>query len=137
MHHGMGTLRVRRFGFLVLGASLFPWSCSDTTDPIICTDMGCSSGLEVELLGTLPAEYRLTFGVPGSQDLYVDCTQDSPCWPPIFIEDFFPETVRVTVSSGEQSWTTLATPEYEEFQPNGPQCPPTCRVGHVLLQVGS
>ncbi len=137
MQNGMGTSRVYWVGILILGASLFHWSCSDATNPIICTDIGCFSGLEVELLGTLPAEYRLTLGVPGSQEFFVDCTQESPCRPPIFIEDFLPETVRLTVSSGEQSWTMLATPEYEEVQPNGSQCPPTCRVGHVSLQVGS
>ena len=134
------SLRITKFlwpGVLLGGAGVLLCSCSDATDPIICTQIGCYSGLEVELLGTLPVEYRLELKVPGSKEFYFDCTADSPCWPPIFIQDFFPETVRVTVSSGDQSWTTVANPEYEEYQPNGPQCPPTCRLGRVSLQVGS
>jgi hypothetical protein len=89
------------------------------------------------LLGTLPGEYRLSFGVPGSQEFYIDCTDDSPCLASVFLEGFLPETVRVTVSAGVDEWTVVTTPEYVEVKPNGPRCDPTCQVGKVSLQVGS
>ena len=47
-----------------------------------------------------------------------------------------PEQLELTISSGELSAETTLTPEYEEYHPNGPGCPPTCHQAEeaVVLQ---
>ena len=102
MHRGLRMTKVHWAGIAVLGVCLFSGSCSDApTNPRPCTLIGCFGGLELDLLGTLPSEYRVAFEVEGSPTFFFDCTGDSPCASPIFIREFYPETVRVTVSAGD------------------------------------
>lgn len=46
-----------------------------------------------------------------------------------------PVTVVVSDGSGDLARVT-ETPEYETSQPNGPGCPPVCRVGTLAVQAG-
>lgn len=46
-----------------------------------------------------------------------------------------PDEIEVTVTSEDFETTTTVTPDYEEFHPNGPDCPPTCHIGEETVTV--
>lgn len=47
-----------------------------------------------------------------------------------------PGPVTVVVSDAQEELGRVTdTPDYEAFQPNGPDCPPTCRVGELILDL--
>ena len=72
----------------------------------------------------------------GSQPFYIDCIQDQTCSNGIFIRDFFPVYVSVTVTAGEEEYRlTNAKPEYRDVYANGPNCGVTCRNGTVSVRI--
>lgn len=129
----------------------------DLLPPLSCTEMGCSSGLLVEISG--PAEAF----APGDYTVEIEGTE--PCTFTIgSIEDCERCIVASTcdashVDGGEQEQLLLYIealegpraitlerdgtvlledsfePVYEEFEPNGPGCPPVCRGATVELSL--
>jgi len=125
-----------------------------------CTEIGCTSELSV-LLGLDGIEGDLTVVVQWS-DRTVTCTlpvegdtdpQDGGCDDVSSgllqafdggrrgatlsiggLVDPGPVTVLVADAQGEVGRDTQ-TPTYETFQPNGPGCPPTCRVGEMTVDL--
>lgn len=128
-----------------------------------CSDAMCESGLRVVLVSSgsfIPGNYRVssvadgqvrscTFRVGGTET----CGMDAPCLladecdaqinlvaPPhsvaVVIGPGAPEVVSVNV---ERGGTPIAgfdlEPDYEEFAPAGPDCPPICDVAEVLIDI--
>ena len=135
MYPGNTKIRVWRQGILVLGFGFLVVSCSDWTGPD-CTMIGCDSGLSIQLTSPL-TEYRMTIQA-GPQPFYIDCLDDPSCANGVFIDDFFPVQVSVTVTTGEQEYRlTNAKPEYGDVYANGPRCGVTCRTGTVSVRIGT
>jgi hypothetical protein len=96
--------------------------------PTMCTQIGCSDGLNVELDGfDEEVELELT---AGEETRRVTCLPPGPCRH--FIPDFTPAEVTVValLEDGTEEERSF-TPEYRDEQPNGPDCPPVCRQASI------
>ena len=123
--------RVPQLGLaFLLGLTLS--SCSDQGR--ICTDIGCYSGLEIQVNPAPTIPFRIEAFVPGSSALYTqDCANAADCTH-IFLPEFTPDDVSVRlIAGGDTTFLEDAQPQYTELQPNGPGCPPICRVGHITI----
>jgi hypothetical protein len=119
-------------GLLVAGlwVSCLLAGCS-LGEPVTCTGIECSNALVVELGGGVPSSY--TIEARGNNEIRsYTCTEASLCREAVFT-GFTPTqvTIRVTWSGG--SAEEVVTPSYEVVQPNGPDCPPTCRLAVVTI----
>jgi hypothetical protein len=95
--------------------------------PTMCTQIGCSDGLNVELDGfDEELEVELT---AGEETRTVTCLPPGPCRH--FIPDFTPAEVTATALFGDREKERVFEPEYREERPNGPDCPPVCRQASI------
>ena len=119
---------------LVFGVCLLNVSCSDSTG-LFCIQIGCDSGLSIQLTSPL-TEYRMTIRGVGPKPLHIDCVQDPSCANGVFILDYFPSHVDVTVTAGEEEYRlTNHWPEYEDVYANGQGCGVTCRNGTISVRI--
>lgn len=96
-------------------------------EPTMCTQIGCSDGLNVELDGfTEDLEVELT---AGGETRTVTCLPPGPCRH--FIPDFTPAEVTATAFFPDREEERSFEPEYREERPNGPDCPPVCRQASI------
>jgi len=109
-------------GFLSAG-------CDDSifSGGVACTDMGCSDRVTIRISEERPDSLSLTIYLNDDTEAYATthCTNTNhPCI--LGVEEKTPEiiTVEATWENGESKQTFY--PEYEDFQPNGPECPPIC-----------
>ena len=120
---------------LATGVSL---SCVDSVQPQVnCTEIGCSSGLFVQL-ATAPAgavKIEIVGSGPGSATYVFDCTA-STCPSSAFFRSYFgaDPLIRVTTSAGVKE-TQFHGVTYTVSHPNGTGCPPTCKHGSVTVPV--
>jgi hypothetical protein len=106
--------------------------CGESRETQLCTLVGCSSGLQVDLESTA-VPFRIEARVPGSSSHYVaECTERAPCTT-VFFEDFTPASVRLQLIAEGDTARWLAEPVYVAERPNGPNCPPVCRIGRVRV----
>jgi hypothetical protein len=106
----------------------------------VCTLVGCESSLNVHLEGAMPDTFTVTAKVPERPDSVIQCPQE---WGDCRDEEwnglvwFFGLVVpEVTIEVAWDSFAVTQTfqPEYGVVRPNGPDCPPECRVAGVTLQ---
>ena len=111
------------------------YSDNDTSDnlPVICTQIGCTDGLTVQIEGTLPTAFVLEAVAPVGPPVIVECPDSALCGSNIFLEGFTPEEVWIRLSFDSNSVSETFNPVYETFQPNGPDCPPECLVASVTV----
>ena len=95
--------------------------------PTMCTQIGCSDGLNVELDG-FSDEVELKLAA-GDETRTVTCLPPGPCRH--FVPDFTPEEVTATALLPDREEERTFTPEYREERPNGPDCPPVCRQARI------
>lgn len=118
---------------LLLGAAAAGLACEGDEAPQACTLIACSSGLQVDLDVTPAGGFRVEAEVPGTPGRYVvECEEGAAC-ARVFFSDFTPGRVRISVVTEDGASRWLAEPVYAEHRPNGPGCPPTCRVGRVRV----
>lgn len=98
--------------------------------PMACTQIGCSSGLRVELEGTPTGTFTVTATADGATESVL-CDDVATC--DLFFEDFTPAQVTVSYESDDQQVERTFTPSYTRSRPNGEHCPPECLQGTVLL----
>lgn len=98
-----------------------------------CTLIGCSSGLTVDLQGASEEPFMLTVESKGGEKKSVECASPGSCF--AFFEEFTPAEVTVTFESEATRVERTFTPEYSRWRPNGPDCPPECRIATVVLSV--
>jgi hypothetical protein len=109
-------------------------------EPKACTEIGCDDGLRVQLdgapAGGIVRVELLPAGDTGPRYV-VECAATQGCangaWFPGFTGDY--AVVRVTTSDGSVS--REVRPTYAVMQPNGPDCPPTCRTASVTVSLRS
>ncbi len=126
-----GSLR-RGLGFVVAAAAAFLAACEGVG---VCTQIGCDSGLLVQVQEAVPDTLTITADAPGLAAQTVVCTTAS-CAQYVFLRDFTPASVTLTVKGAGVDIVRNVQPAYRVSQPNGPHCPPTCRQATVQIQVG-
>lgn len=141
------SLALAFFAVLALaGCSLFGTQQAPLRE---CTLMGCVDSLAIELVGQAPDEFTVEVIPDGGGAWEVRCAGGEAqvrqpddgslgvvCRPgSVVFFEVAPEeaAVRITWSGGETAQTTR--PVYESVRPNGPDCPPECRVGHVSIEM--
>ena len=118
--------------------ALLAAGCSTAAEPKTCTEIGCTSGLTIKLDAAPagPIRVELLAGGENGARYVVDCPTVQGCaggaWFPGFTGDY--AVVRATTSEGAFNWEVR--PTYSVVQPNGPDCPPTCRTATVTLSFG-
>ena len=110
-------------------------ACESTSGPRVCTDIGCSSGLRLTLHGELPDTFTISVNSGGDRPWIVECTPEAPCDNGVFLSDFTPDWIYVTIRGDGLSVEEEIRPSYETHTPNGPDCPPSCMIAEVMLTV--
>ncbi len=107
--------------------------CDDGQAITFCTEIGCTSALEVLLEDEPAPPYRVEADASGGTGSYVyECPASSLC-PPIVFADFTPDRVTIRVVTSTDTTRYEVRPRYEENQPNGPGCDPICLRSVVRL----
>jgi hypothetical protein len=107
-----------------------------------CTLIGCFDRLSVSINGDIPSDYVMVVETPGHEPLTVHCVngQDveasrpskAHCEPGGFTYwNSAPKWIKITFRWEGREITKKVRPDYENFRPNGPDCPPMCRVGRA------
>ncbi len=116
----------------------FLGACSD--DPLtglqVCNQVGCDDGVMVTLTGEVPPIFTIKISGPDleTRTFEWDCVSN-PCrgWRGAFLANETPSEVTVEVSWEGGTVTSTFKLEYEIHQPNGPDCPPTCRQAQIQM----
>ena len=117
-----------------------------------CTLIGCGASLEVRLVGEhVPTDFAVSVHSATGDFVNVRCTEgnaqfdppEAARWSPacpaggVTLQDFTPAEVTVTVRWSEGEVLQEFQPAYSAYQPNGPQCEPTCRAARVEVRIPS
>lgn len=135
MHYMNGPRLSRRFCWLTAGALLCV-ACSGVTQA--CTDIGCESGVKVHLSAMPTSPFRVELRTLTGQGVaYVyDCADASKCSQDIFFPGLITDHLIVTVHVGTAARDTdIPQMTYVSHRPNGPNCPPDCRIATVTADV--
>ncbi|MFO7894508.1 MAG: hypothetical protein R6U63_12305 [Longimicrobiales bacterium] len=107
-----------------------------------CTDP-CPYGLEVVLLGTLPAEYSLeatvtvlgSSGTPFEYPSWVQqCTADQSCELVGYFPYFAPPRVTLTYRTADTAVARVVQPEYEVTERSA-ECGGDCKYAYIEMRV--
>lgn len=109
-------------------------SCAPTI-PRACTQIGCSDGLTVQVAGTTPQTFTVEAIAPGVEPRIAQSPGGQSGSSQFFFEDSTPEEVTIRITWNGGSVTETFRPSYETVRPNGPNCPPECQQGRVLITV--
>ena len=106
-------------------------ACSDVGT--VCTEIGCSDQIELHFVDEEgdPVDTFEGEAVFDDETIEFDCDQNGSgdgfwCTDDSVVLHHSPDEIEVTATSGTLSTLKTLEPEYEEVQPNGPDCPPTC-----------
>jgi hypothetical protein len=102
-----------------------------------CTRIGCEDGWTLELVGAaaLPATYTIRVLVDGAVVASVQCSPARPCGEQVFVAGVTAAEAELEIIGGAAPLRWTVTPEYTSLQPNGPNCPPTCRQARVQVRL--
>ena len=99
-----------------------------------CTDVGCDDGLIVRFSSPIPPGSTVTATSPFDGERSIECTGTTSC-EGVFFERFTPTQVSIVAELPEGSETLNVSPTYRDFQPNGEDCEPTCRIAEVSFEL--
>lgn len=119
------------FLLILLTAAL--GACNSSPVTRVCTQIGCTSGIEVQLEEEPDIPYRVEADPGGGRARYVFECEDSGGCPGIFFAAFTPDWVTFEVITEVDTTWYEVRPEYTEHQPNGPRCEPICSISVVRL----
>lgn len=111
-------------------------SCSSGNQGQVCTLIGCSNGLTVNLKGTVPASYKLAVKSNGQEIASKECNETTQCGTSISFDNI--ENTAITLEltpSGAAAKSQDFTVEYKDLKPNGESCPPVCKRGTVEFTI--
>lgn len=132
---------------MLAGACIQASGCDDTG----CTGAGCHDGVEVWFAAPLDSSSELSVSIEADQEQVVcdyahskglDTCASSGVWiqgsgsqiDGFLLPNRHPEQLTLTFSSaGSVLVTTTVSPTYVTQQPNGSDCPPTCKNAKVQL----
>jgi hypothetical protein len=86
---------------------------------------------------TAGAELEIEAAATGGETRIESCVVglDGSC--EVGFHGFTPEEVTLTVTGDEQARSVTLDPTYEDFRPNGPDCPPICRQARAEVDLTS
>jgi hypothetical protein len=124
--------------FIVLLLGFFTPGCEDSPfgGDRVCTQIGCSDGFSVRVSDQRPDSLSISLFINEDAEPFASrhCTMpDQTC--ALFAEGVTPERVTVQIDWEGGAFRETFTLQYEEFQPNGPDCPPTCRNAGVEIEL--
>ncbi len=138
---------------IVLALSLQITACSTTeiktltTTPKECTLIGCEDSLSITINGNIPDKYmiRLVDSKGAKTEIICSAGQiysqsstsyESSCeeWG-IALFNYSPDVLDLTISWDEESFSKRVQPNYEDYYPNGQDCPVGCRTGSVSIKI--
>jgi hypothetical protein len=100
----------------------------------ICTKIGCSDGLNVLVENAPATPYTVEAVLPDGTSRTAQCEAAPGCEGGVFLADITAAEVTVRITAGGGTSSQVVRPEYVETQPNGPNCPPTCRQARVQVR---
>jgi len=119
----------------IVAAAATTSGCTNPFGERLCTLIGCSSGLGVELAAPVPAGSVVEVTADTGETRSVECGTDQLCEFGVFFDDFTPSHVTVRVQTPTGTTTVEFDPHYEKYQPNGGGCGPICLQAHVEVEV--
>jgi hypothetical protein len=110
--------------------------------------LACVDSLVFDLSGRVPDEFTLEATSPDGSAWLVRCAGGDAevtgpqevavrvqCRPgSVVFFEFAPEEISLRITWGGAEIERAARPDYEAVRPNGPDCPPECRAGHVAIE---
>jgi hypothetical protein len=102
-------------------------ACGEPTS-FVCTSAGCQDGLALHFGPEVPDSLHIEVTAGDGTQRTADCFG---C-PSIGFDGFYPEYVTIRLSWDNETISMSYWPTYAVHQPNGPDCPPTCR-GSLLI----
>ena len=114
-------------------------TAADTTGPaaVACTLIGCEDQLVLRLAGAPTGPFRVELEAPGTADSSrrtFECPSGQTCTD-IPFPGFMPSRVTARIIAGGDTTVQELTPVYRTEYPNGPQCPPGCRIARETVAV--
>lgn len=110
----------------------------DTSTPAIaCTLIGCEDQLVLRLPGAPAGPFRVVLEAPGTGDSArrtFECPAGQTCTD-IPFPGFVPASVTARIIAGGDTTVQELRPVYRTEYPNGPQCPPGCRIARETVTV--
>ena len=111
-------------------------------EPQACTLAGCFDYLSVAIQGEVPRDYYMIIDTPKNETITVHCVDgkdvvttrphSTHCHPGGFTHmNSSPKWIQITFRWDGREIIQKVRPEYEDFRPNGPDCPPKCRAGRA------
>ena len=111
----------------------------------MCTLIGCRDSLELTFSHEPPGQYNVLLTTSTGETRNVSCNNSeissvdatvAMCRSGVVtVYDFTPADVTIVVSWQGGRYSTNGAPTYTSFQPNGPDCPPTCRSGKLTIEL--
>lgn len=99
-----------------------------------CTLIACDDVIRVDLVD-VPETFTITFRAEGEEPLVLDSTDPDFADDVVFIPDVESDRITVEVEADGVEFTETFDLEYETFRPNGPDCPPECRMATIEVDV--
>lgn len=122
---------------LTIGLLLLLTGCTSNEEvPQACTMIGCESGVRVEFAQAPPHPFTVQVTFPDGTSQSASCDRPGSCVDGVFFAGDTPDRVTVRVTTATGTATHSLEPVYRSTQPNGPDCPPTCRQGTVRVPAG-
>ena len=104
---------------------------------VACTLIGCEDQLVLRLTGAPVGPFRVVLEAPSAGDSArrsFDCPAGQRCTDLPF-PGFMPERVTARIIAGGDTTVQELRPVYRTEYPNGPQCPPGCRIARETVTV--
>ncbi len=134
---------------LILVAGILIVLLAIPTSPLsplhMCTLIGCRDALELTFSIEPPGQYTVALTNSNGENHSITCNHgeisssvDSPAIcsaGTVIFYAFTPADVTIEVSWQGGAYTISGHPTYTSFQPNGADCPPTCRSGKLLVEL--
>ena len=106
-------------------------SCSPAPQPKACTELGCYSGLYINLKGDRPMEFKIIIKSSGKELATKECSTSKQCPDSILFQDLKEKSLTLEYTSNGQTRSENFTVAYQTVRPNGTQCPPVCEQANV------
>ncbi len=136
--------RCKWFGYCgVIAAGLLLTSAFGCGSEEECTEMGCDDELRIQFVDEFSDplhEFHGELSFDG-EVLEFDCSTGEAagegyrCDESVLIVEAAPTQAELMAASGLLGASTTVEPQYDELQPNGPECGPTCYQGEVEVMV--
>lgn len=122
--------------FLVLG--FLSAGCDDSVfnGGVVCTQIGCTDGVTIKISEERPDSLLLTIYLNDDTEAFATTHCTNPNHPCVLgVEEETPEKVTVKAGWENGEFNKTFTPEYKDFQPNGPKCPPICSIALIEIDL--